>query len=132
MKAFIRRIYGGKLVPLCWTLFIIILLCLPGSAIPGAGIFSLNNLDKIVHFILFGGNVVLWALPLQQAPVQGRPLKAIWRITLLTIILGVALEYVQLYFIPNRSFDIKDIAADTAGAAVAFIYFLLRYRSKSN
>jgi VanZ family protein len=31
------------------------------------------------------------------------------------------IEFIQRYFIPNRSFDIGDIAADAIGAAVGVI-----------
>ncbi|MCW3116545.1 MAG: VanZ family protein [Chitinophagaceae bacterium] len=35
---------------------------------------------------------------------------------------GIIMEYVQKYFIPNRSFDIVDILADTIGS-IAGLFF---------
>ncbi|MES1218090.1 MAG: VanZ family protein, partial [Bacteroidota bacterium] len=34
---------------------------------------------------------------------------------------GVIMEYVQKYFIPNRSFDIGDILADTIGSIAGLV-----------
>ncbi|WP_350340086.1 hypothetical protein [Paraflavitalea speifideaquila] len=41
--------------------------------------------------------------------------------------LGIVLEYVQFYFIPQRSFDRFDIVADASGALAAMLYLLFRY-----
>jgi hypothetical protein len=121
MKAFFTKLYSSKLFPLSWTLLTITLLCLPGSAIPGAGIFTIKDLDKIVHFILFGGIVLLWGLYVRKTYPYAERFKMISLAALFSIVLGIALEYVQLYFIPGRSFDLYDISADTAGAVIIFI-----------
>lgn len=41
-------------------------------------------------------------------------------ITISTIAYGIVMEFVQRDFIPNRSFDIWDIAADSIGSFIAF------------
>lgn len=123
MKAFLIKFYSSKLFPLSWTLFTIILLCLPGSAIPGAGIFSTRGLDKIVHVILFGGIVLLWGLYIRKAYTYTVRIKMLILAALGSIALGIALEYVQKYFIPGRSFDASDMLADATGAIIAL--FLL-------
>lgn len=123
MMALLKRICAKPLLPIAWTLLLIILLCLPGSVIPGSGILTLRGLDKIAHVILFGGVVLFWGLYAYQRFEQQQ--KAILWITLSTILLGVALEFAQRYFIPNRSFDIKDIIADAAGALLAFACLVL-------
>ena len=120
MLAPIRRILTYKFFPACWTALIIILLCLPGSLVPGKGIFSIPNLDKLVHIVLFGTNVLLWGW--HYAPLSGSVKKFRQTIVLdamLTTGLGIGLEYVQKYWIPNRSFDGKDIIADLVGAFAA-------------
>ena len=40
------------------------------------------------------------------------------------ITLGIVMEYVQMYFIPNRSFDGYDIVADIVGAGLAGLWLL--------
>lgn len=43
---------------------------------------------------------------------------------------GIAMEFVQKYFIPNRSFDIGDILADTVGCSIGLAYSIRRYIKK--
>ena len=130
MKAFLTKLYSGKLFPLGWTLLTITLLCLPGSAIPSAGIFAINGLDKIVHFVLFGGIVLLWGLYARKAyPYTEWVRKMLWA-TLFSIGLGIGLEYVQRYFIPNRTFDLYDILADATGAVTIFLLLISTGKKK--
>lgn len=125
MTAMIRRVFSYKFFPISFTLFTILLLCLPGSIVPGTGIFSLPNLDKIVHVILFGMNVLFWGWHFASSGKTTPALR--WKFisaTAVMILLGVIMEYVQLYFIPNRSFDTWDIVADAAGAVLAGIWLI--------
>jgi VanZ family protein len=43
---------------------------------------------------------------------------------------GIIMEFVQKYYVPNRSFDVGDIIADTVGAAVGTLYSIKRYIKK--
>jgi VanZ family protein len=43
---------------------------------------------------------------------------------------GIAMEFIQKYFIPNRSFDIADIIADGIGSAIGLIISLMLYIKK--
>lgn len=113
-------------VPAGWTLLTIVLLCLPGSALPGVKLFNIPHFDKVAHIILFGGIVFFWVFYYEQIqfPDSGNVLIII----LLSISLGVIMEFVQFNFIPNRSFDLGDIAANAGGSVLAgFVnYYLLR------
>ncbi len=121
-----------KLLPVSWTLLIIVLLCLPGSLVPGTGIFGLPNLDKVVHILLFGANVLLWGWHYEQTELTSSKFRQrVIRCVVLTIVLGIALEYVQKYWIPNRSFDGKDIVADLTGALAAGTWLLIRTEKKT-
>jgi hypothetical protein len=125
MLAMFRRIITNKIFPLSFTLFTILLMCLPGSMVPGTGIFALKNLDKIVHVMLFGMNVLFWGWHYQAAGREPTNLRFIFiAATLLMITLGIIMEYVQLYFIPNRSFDGYDIIADIIGSVIAGLWLL--------
>ena len=124
MFSVIRRILSYKFFPLCWTLLIVVLLCIPGSYVPGTGIFGIQHLDKVVHIFLFGFNVLFWSWHYQG---NGRALKLrnIYVVTmLLTITLGVVMEFIQMYFVPNRSFDGWDIVADIGGAILAWLWLV--------
>jgi VanZ family protein len=124
MMRFIKRLCTWKLLPVSWTLLTIFLLCLPGSSIPSEGMF--DGIDKVAHVILFGGIVFFWAFHLyfrRLSALKWR--KTIVLLTCFSIALGIVLEFLQLYCIPNRSFDRMDIIADSAGALAAGLFHLL-------
>ena len=47
-------------------------------------------------------------------------------IALLALAYGIGMEFVQKYFVLNRSFDVGDILADAGGCAVGWFF---SYRS---
>lgn len=49
---------------------------------------------------------------------------------ILSLAYGIGMEFVQKYFIPNRSFDVGDIAADAVGCTIGFLYSWRRYIKK--
>ena len=126
MVTFIKRLTSHIAIPITWTIFSIILLCLPGSSFPGGGLFEIPNLDKVVHVILFGGIVVFWCVYYLGKNVSNTNLRStIIVIALLTIALGICMEFIQFNYIPYRGFDKGDIVANTLSAIVfaAFFYF---------
>jgi len=132
MTVFLQKLCSTLIVPVGWTVLTVILLCLPGSTIPGNGLFSIPHLDKVVHVALFGGIVLFWGFYKRTYRQAGRQWQLnIIIITLLTVILGIVLEYLQLYYVPNRSFDMGDIIADATGAILVLGYLTFqRNRSK--
>lgn len=125
MLALFRRMISYKFFPLSFTLFTILLMCLPGSMVPGTGIFALKNLDKFVHVMLFGMNVLFWGWHYASTARDTANLRSIFvAATGLMITLGIVMEYVQMYFIPNRSFDVYDIVADVIGSVAAGIWLI--------
>ena len=130
MTGLIRKLCSTKLFPLLWTVLTIVLLCLPGSAFPDEGSLfgfeEFDHFDKFVHVILFGGFVLFWSLNRQIHIKEYRQwLKVIMVITAISIVLGVGLEYIQLYFISNRDFDGYDIIADTAASLVVAVLLVI-------
>ncbi|WP_205509490.1 VanZ family protein [Longitalea arenae] len=125
MMRLVKKLCTWKIIPIAWTALTIFLLCLPGSAIPSAGVFSTEGIDKVVHAILFGGIVLLWAFNLYfRRNHKSKWLQIIVALTLFSVGLGIGLEFLQRDYIPNRSFDGIDIIADTAGAVIAAVYHL--------
>ena len=123
MFQYFKKAAAHKWVPVTWTLLTVVLLCLPGAAIPGGGLFNIPHFDKIVHVLLFGGMVWWWVLYFDsRQPRQLIPGSKIIVLVCLTVALGVILEFVQLNFIPNRSFDTGDIYANGAGSLLAAIF----------
>lgn len=83
--------------------------------------------DKIIHVFLFGVLVVLWGRYFKQRGTNAvfRQLNAVF---ILSCVFGIAMEFVQKYFVANRGFEWGDIAADVTGALAGWVvirfYFL--------
>ena len=45
------------------------------------------------------------------------------------IVYGIAMEIVQKYFIPFRSFDVGDIIADAIGSVVGYLFSIKKFMS---
>lgn len=123
MRFLLRIITGYMVFPIAWTALIIFLLCIPGDDIPDTSSFLPPNFDKIVHFGLFAGFSFLWTAYFFLKSKESSPKKFLFIFGILGLVLGIALEFVQLYFIPNRSFDWIDIIADGAGVAFGAVFF---------
>lgn len=104
-----------------WLLVVTILLCLPGTEFPKITWLNKIWFDKWVHTGLFLVLVVVWCRLYVNK-------KTFLCISLLALLYGVAMELVQHFFIPFRSFDAGDIVADGIGSAagcfIAVKYFL--------
>ncbi len=95
---------------------------MPGDDIPQIGWFDKINGDKLVHFGIFLMIIISWAFSLSKRNMlQSARLKWLLVITVLGIIYGVSIEFIQEKYIPHRSFDIGDIIADTIGCIAGYI-----------
>ena len=116
---------------LLWLVIATILLTLPGSSFPTDDWLSRIWFDKWVHIGLFAIAVVLWCWALQSKYTERNALvKAFGICAAAWLGYGVGMEFVQRYFIVNRSFDAGDIIADAVGCATGLIFSLRRYIKK--
>lgn len=98
---------------------------------PGTSLLEIPYLDKIVHVILFAVVVLLWGFYyVFENPLAGNLRKRFIAITIASIILGIIMEFIQLYLIPNRDFDTRDIIADALGALAAGAYLITKFQGK--
>jgi VanZ family protein len=101
---------------LLWFVITTFLLVIPGSALPKTNFFSsIPEFDKWVHIFLFAILSALTLLALQPKTTSGLVL-----LVGIVIVYGAAMEYVQLYLVPYRSFDERDIMADAVGAILGW------------
>lgn len=133
MNNILKFFFKTSYLALAWTILIQVLLCLPGSAIPDEGAF-IPNIDKIVHTILFGGFTAFWCLYVNGKEYSIRKKAGLFfLIYLLACLDGIMMEYVQKYYIPNRSFDQGDIIVDVLSASISYglcnVYLLFEPRS---
>ena len=93
-----------------------VLFCLPGKEFPEQDWFILVQLDKWVHVVLLGGLVSIWCLPLIHR-VTGRRERygKYWWVAIALLFYGGLMEFIQWQFIPFRSFELGDLAADAIG-----------------
>jgi hypothetical protein len=114
---------------IAWFFLVLVLVCLPGSTIPPVETW-LNDIyfDKWVHSGLFGGLAFLFLYPVSKSalPLEAKKKWAI-KIAIATCIWGLTTEFIQKYFIPGRSFDLLDWAADSFGILLAYLYCLKIY-----
>jgi VanZ family protein len=122
MSQRIQKSLSSRVPALLWTIFIFILLALPGKMLPSEEHTFIPNLDKFVHVFLFGSFVFLWSFYYAAKKERGPSYnKIFFRIFIIACLYGIGMEFVQKYFIPNRDFDIYDIAADVGGALLGFL-----------
>lgn len=120
MINFLKKYFHHIFYPIAWTIIVLILLTLPGSMLPQEKAFSIPNFDKLVHMGLFGGFVLLWSIYFNKKVTNQKKLLVIFfRIFIIGGVYGATTEFIQRY-IPSRDFDIADILADVAGAAIAY------------
>ncbi len=122
MRSRLYKILSSRITALVWTLLVFILLTIPGKMLPDENQLTIPNLDKLVHIILFGCFVFLWSFYFASRKDLHTPLnKKLFHILLIACLFGTAMEFIQKYFIPNRDFDIYDIAADIIGAICGYL-----------
>ncbi len=115
----IKGILSTRYPAWIWTFIIFILLALPGNMLPSETHTSIPNLDKLVHITLFALFVFFWCVYMQtKNKISAKKMTLFF---VLASLYGIAMEYVQKYFIPNRDFDIYDIASDIFGAFIGLI-----------
>lgn len=108
-----------------WLIICTVLLVLPGSAFPKEDWLSKIWFDKWVHIGLFAIMVVLWCWGLKEKLKEKYIL-----VSVAALAYGVAMEFIQQYFIVNRSFDIGDIVADAVGCLIGHWFSYMYIKKK--
>jgi len=113
-----------------WFLLSFYLLTLPGTRFPKINWFNKIQGDKLVRIGMFAVLVTLFLWPSKTKWLQPSFFKVALLIALTALCYGIAMEFVQENFIPNRSFDTWDMVADGVGSfiPVFYIWFLIKRR----
>jgi VanZ family protein len=126
MRKRLQKLLSKNTPALLWTLFILLLMAIPGNMLPHEEETFIPNLDKLVHATLFGSFVFLWSVYYATRKEKNNHSNS--RFVLIVIIAclyGVGTELMQKYLIPNRDYDVFDIMADSIGAVLGFLFVLL-------
>lgn len=103
-----------------WFIIASILFFLPGEDIPEVSFLDLIYFDKWVHIGLFAGLVFLSALPFIKA---GKcTVKLLIKISIMFILYGICVEFIQKYLNEGRSFDYIDMIADAGGCIIGSVF----------
>jgi nicotinamide riboside kinase len=112
-----------------WFVFATILFCLPGKALPERTWFNVIFLDKWIHIFLFTVLVTFIGLPfLESFMGKKKQFFIMLSVAMNCFLYGIVMEIVQYYFIPNRSFDLKDIVGDGVGCILG--WYFIQYQIK--
>jgi hypothetical protein len=114
--------------PILWLIISTFLLTIPGTAFPKENWLNKIWFDKWVHFAMFAIMVFLWSWATIRLNFNTEKLKRVFVfLALVWLAYGIGMEFVQKYFVANRSFDAGDIVADGVGCLAGLLYSLKRY-----
>jgi len=131
MLSFLNKYRPGYLPAIIWLGFSIYIFCLPGSSLPDYNWLIEIHFDKLVHFGIFSVQVFLTCWGYRgRNPDTLSPTIPFLLFTSLAIVFGVVIEFLQDGYIPNRSFQVGDIVADTLGAAIGCWISILGFSKK--
>ena len=103
------------------------LFCLPGKALPSHNWFDIIHLDKWIHVFLFATLVVLWIFPFTFLKITIHKFYFIsLGLSLVMLLYGIVMEFVQHFWIPDRSFDLFDIISDGVGCIIGLFVTITR------
>ncbi len=124
-----KRIKMIKFIPgIAWFFVVLVLLCMPAQDIPTSNWFDGIYIDKWVHAGIFGLLALLFMLPVAFSPMEPKEkLQFFIRVAIATSLWGISTEFIQKFWIPGRSFDLLDWAADSLGGIIAFMLCRKKY-----
>jgi VanZ family protein len=115
-----KKIYFG--LAITWTL-LMFFLCLEDSKdLPK---IKIQNLDKFVHACFHFVFVVIWFLYIRISKGSIDNKIAIKKAFWFSILIGIAIEFLQYFFTSTRKADVLDVLSNSIGAILAV--FLIRF-----
>lgn len=121
--AFLKKIFNGYVPAVTWWFVVLVLMCTPGRDLPKLGGWTdIISLDKIIHITIFGLMAYLFMRPATSDIPFPDKKQQLLRIAISISLWGLAMEFVQDFWIEGRSFDLWDFVADSIGAFAAYFY----------
>lgn len=104
-----------------WMVFITFS-CLYSFKGTGVSTITLPHADKLVHFTFYFVATVLAIFFLREVTSANLPfLKALWMALIGAVIYGIIIEVLQYTLTYDRSADVLDVLANSAGALSGFV-----------
>lgn len=130
-KKSLTKKHLSLIAAVAWLIISTVLLTLPGTTFPEENWLDKIWFDKWIHVGMFSLMTVLWCwywFLLKKNVTSVKLRKFFITIGITWLCYGVAMEFVQEYYIPNRSFDMGDIIADGTGCLLGVIFSTRRYK----
>ncbi len=105
-----------------WIIISTILLIIPGSALPQENWLGKIWFDKWVHIGMFSIMVFLICWAIHKKYLHQKLITVFLFVAAGCLSYGIGMEFVQKYFVANRSFDGGDIIADAIGCTIGYLY----------
>lgn len=121
-----------KFIPgIAWFFVVLVLLCMPGQAMPTISWLDKFYFDKWVHMGIFGLLALLFMMPVALSSISHKEqITYLICIAIATSVWGLTTEFIQKYLVINRAFDLLDWVADSFGALASFIFCRKTYVKK--
>ena len=95
---------------------LVLLIYLHFMQAPSINLINLNQVDKLAHVLMFF-LTMMWFMYVTPKPYQ-------LLVGVSLIVFGLVLEYIQMNFVPDRTFEWFDWIAD--GIGVVLCFFIVR------
>lgn len=118
-----------NLFTICWLLIILLLTLTPGDALPETNLWAeLLNIDKVVHFIIFGILALLMIIGFTKQYTFAVLRKyAVAAALAVSIGYGILIELIQIP-IPGRGLELMDMVANIIGCLLGYALFYMIYK----
>jgi hypothetical protein len=117
------KLFRYKPVAIFWFLLMCFLFFLPGSALPKEDWLDRIYFDKWVHTGLFAILLFLWR---SSFKLKLSSYNAVLMIC--ALVYGLSVEFIQKYWVVNRSFDLVDVLFDMLGASIGLTLWWWVYK----
>jgi len=112
-----------------WTIFILLLTGIPNDIIPPPPVFmDLFQPDKIVHLLMFGVYVYLFAIGVHKSYPEKKFNMILFAAVISGIFYGGLSELLQKYVFISRNCNIYDFIANTGGCFTGVAAIKIRFR----
>ncbi|WP_425475183.1 VanZ family protein [Pontibacter coccineus] len=103
---------------------IMVLTLLPSSSMPSLSIWEIFSFDSFAHAFMFAVLTYLMVVGLKKQYTYMRvQLFAIRTSFFVSSLFGIAIEFLQHYFIAGRQGDIVDVLSNTIGCILGILLF---------
>ncbi len=123
------RTFKYQYLAILWAILVLILCDIPPSSFKGAPVFE--GIDKLVHTgFFFVLTVLLLYGKIRQQKSYSYRILTIFKILLITTLLGGGIELLQLKVFTYRSADWWDFFADMTGVGMGIFSYIFLHRAR--